>query len=64
MIKDFSLDIMPGEVMCLLGNNGSGKTTIIQMLTGLCKPDSNTQGDSSIKAEKNGTRVSLERQRK
>ena len=34
-MSDFSIDILPGEVMCLLGNNGSGKTSIINMITGL-----------------------------
>lgn len=35
VIKGFTLDIMPGEVLCLLGNNGSGKTTLVNLLTGL-----------------------------
>jgi ABC-type multidrug transport system ATPase subunit len=32
--------------MCLLGSNGSGKTTIINMLTGLEQPDN---GNAIIK---------------
>jgi ABC-type multidrug transport system ATPase subunit len=34
--------------MCLLGSNGSGKTTIIKMLTGLEKPD---KGNAIINLE-------------
>jgi len=48
IITEFSLDIMPGEVMCLLGNNGSGKTTLINLLTGLVPPDANG-GDALIR---------------
>lgn len=29
-----------GEIFCLLGHNGAGKTTIINMLTGLFAPSS------------------------
>jgi ABC-type multidrug transport system ATPase subunit len=47
VIKNFSLDIKPGEVMCLLGTNGSGKTTIINLLTGLQSLDDNS-GDAII----------------
>jgi ABC-type Fe3+/spermidine/putrescine transport system ATPase subunit len=41
IISDFSLGIKAGEVMCLLGTNGSGKTTIVNLLAGLVKPDEN-----------------------
>jgi ABC-2 type transport system ATP-binding protein len=34
------LDIHRGEVFCLLGPNGSGKTTFIRMLTGYLTPSS------------------------
>jgi ABC-2 type transport system ATP-binding protein len=37
-VRDFSCEIMPGEVFGLLGPNGSGKTTIIKMTLGLLKP--------------------------
>ena len=48
VIKNFSIDIKGGEVMCLLGSNGSGKTTIINILTGLEKPD---KGNAIINLE-------------
>jgi simple sugar transport system ATP-binding protein len=41
-VKDFSLALHPGEVVCLLGENGAGKSTVIKMLTGVENP---TSGD-------------------
>lgn len=34
-----SLNVRPGEVMALLGSNGSGKSTMIKVLAGLVEPD-------------------------
>lgn len=34
-----SLDVTPGEVHALLGENGAGKSTFVKMLYGLLKPD-------------------------
>lgn len=48
-----SLDIPPGIVFALLGENGAGKTTMIRILTGFLKPDEGTAtvlGHSSVKS--------------
>ena len=34
-----SLDVMPGEVMCLLGENGAGKSTLMNIVYGLYRAD-------------------------
>jgi len=39
-VKDFSLDIMKGEILALLGPNGAGKTTLISMICGIIEPSS------------------------
>lgn len=39
-VFDVSLQIRPGQVMGLLGPNGSGKTTIMRSMAGLIMPDS------------------------
>lgn len=35
-----SLDLLPGEVHCLAGENGCGKSTLIKVISGAEKPDS------------------------
>jgi ABC-2 type transport system ATP-binding protein len=42
IIKDVSFELNRGEILGLLGPNGSGKTTILKMLVGLIKPTSGT----------------------
>jgi ABC-2 type transport system ATP-binding protein len=42
IIKDVSFELKRGEILGLLGPNGSGKTTILKMLVGLIKPTSGT----------------------
>ena len=40
VIRDVSLDLQRGEVVALLGPNGSGKTTCFYAIAGLVAPDS------------------------
>ncbi len=40
VIHDVSLQLNRGEVLGLLGHNGAGKSTTMQMLTGCLRPDS------------------------
>jgi branched-chain amino acid transport system ATP-binding protein len=39
-LRDLSLDLAPGEVLCLLGRNGAGKTTTLKAIMGLVRPRS------------------------
>jgi simple sugar transport system ATP-binding protein len=41
-LKEVSLDVFPGEVLCLLGDNGAGKSTAIKVLSGFHGPSSGT----------------------
>lgn len=39
VIKKFSIEIMRGDKIGIIGNNGRGKTTLIKMLAGVLNPD-------------------------
>ena len=38
ILKDVDIDIFPGEMVCLLGGNASGKTTTLKTMLGYVKP--------------------------
>ena len=39
-VKGIDLTVTPGQVVCLIGANGAGKTTIMRALSGLLRPRS------------------------
>lgn len=53
-LDDLNLTIEPGKVVGVLGPNGSGKTTMIKILTGLLRQ---TSGEVLINGEKVGTKT-------
>ena len=38
VIKGISLEVTTGEVVCILGGNGSGKSTILKAIAGFLEP--------------------------
>lgn len=52
VLKNFNMDIMPGEKVGIIGKNGSGKTTIIKLLCGLCSPEKGSIYIDDIKLQK------------
>jgi len=41
-LSDVALDLYPGQVAALVGENGAGKSTIVKILTGIYQPDGGT----------------------
>ena len=42
ILKDISVDVNPGEFVCVLGQSGCGKSTFLRLLAGLEKPTTGT----------------------
>ncbi|NUP32936.1 MAG: ATP-binding cassette domain-containing protein, partial [Streptomycetaceae bacterium] len=38
-LDGFDLAVPPGEIVGLIGHNGAGKTTFVEAVTGLVRPD-------------------------
>ncbi len=41
-LSDVQLDLYPGQVTALVGENGAGKSTIVKVLTGIYQPEAGT----------------------
>ena len=41
-LQNVQLDLYPGQVTALVGENGAGKSTIVKVLTGIYQPDAGT----------------------
>src|SRR6266478_1996276 len=50
ILRDVSLTVAPGQVVCLMGRNGVGKTTTLKAITGLVQADSGSVklGDTEL----------------
>src|SRR5215218_3354570 len=57
-----SLDIAPGEIVCLLGHSGCGKSTLLRLVAGLQEPDAGSIAIGGIEVA--GTRVFVEPERR
>ena len=55
VIHDLTLELKRGEVLGLLGHNGAGKSTTLQMLTGCLLPDRGEIDICGISLQKNPT---------
>src|SRR5438874_7499406 len=38
ILRDVDLEVGPGQVVCLMGRNGVGKTTLLKSIMGLLRP--------------------------
>jgi urea transport system ATP-binding protein len=51
ILRDIDLSVPPGKMVCLIGRNGVGKTTLLKTIIGLIKPRSgqlDCQGESLL----------------
>ncbi len=51
-LDGFDLSVQPGEITGLVGHNGAGKTTFVEVVTGLVRPDAGTVTVAGIDARR------------
>lgn len=54
-LTEVNLELKPGKIIGLVGENGSGKSTTLKLIAGLAKP---TQGEISVAGQKVDRRIS------
>ena len=57
VVDDLSFDVRKGEVFALLGHNGAGKSTTIDLILGLKAPDGGSAKILGMDAAKNRRQV-------
>ena len=57
VVDNLSFEVNKGEVFALLGHNGAGKSTTIDLILGLKEPDSGEASILGMKASKNRKKV-------
>ncbi len=53
VLRSIDLQILPGELVALVGNNGQGKTTLMKLILGLLQPDSGAILINGVNASSN-----------
>jgi D-xylose transport system ATP-binding protein len=50
-LENISLDLIPGEIVALVGDNGAGKSTFVKILSGIYQPDEGSiwLGDTQVR---------------
>src|ERR1700728_5172881 len=58
-LDGFDLDVLPGEIVGLIGHNGAGKSTFVEVVTGLVRPDAGTVrvGGVDVLRDRRGARA-------
>ncbi|MBI1878604.1 MAG: ABC transporter ATP-binding protein [Chloroflexi bacterium] len=61
ILQDVNLEIYPGEIVCLLGGNASGKSTTLKTILGIVTPVSGTVEFDGEMAQHQSTSYRIER---
>ena len=61
-LQNVSLEIAKGEIVAIIGHTGSGKSTLVQHLNGLLKPDKGTAAIDDIDISSKGVQAKNARQ--
>ena len=57
VLKDINIQVRPGEIFCIIGPNGSGKTTFLKILATLITPTSGSAKIAGFDIEKDEEKV-------